>query len=279
MFSDSGVFLIHALPCWGLLSKITYLLVGIPRHHVPISPASKSIEYKMNFAASKPKKLDWKKIGFIALILAVVGYQYYQSNFAGPAVADQNQADEKSSDEKYKVDFKGGDSKKSGGYDVKFDPIKPSSGKSTGNSNRKSTGGLVGKANERSKPFLTSSGGKNYESPEGLVYGMGGGGEHRTDHVLRHAEDQPNRPSHGVFNAKGDDVFRLLDEAYTHVKSKSKQLKKAEESRGNMAYVIDMKRKIGFKGGQSGKRSGNPPLYKVKLIIAGKNRVITAYPY
>ena len=262
MFNDSGVFSIHALPCWSLLSKITCRpTTAFTASLRRISPAPKSIDNKMNVAASKPKKLDWKKIGFIVLLLAVAGYKYYQSNFAGPAVADQNQVG--SSDNPYNVDFKGGDSQKSDGYDVKFDPSKSSNGQ----------------ANDRSKPFLTSSGGKNLKSPGGLVYGMGGGGEHRTDHVLRHAADQPNRPSHGVFSAQGDDVFRLLDEAYEHVKSKSNQLKKAEESRGNMAYVIDMKRKIGFKGGQSGKRAGNPSLYKVKLIIAGQNRVITAYPY
>ena len=87
----------------------------------------------------------------------------------------------------------------------------------------------------------------------------------------------PERPTHGVFDAKGDDVFRLVDEAYKLVKSKSKQVK-SENSKGKMAHVIDMKRRIGFKGGQAGKRSNNKPLYKVKLILAGEN-IVTAYPY
>lgn len=236
----------------------------------------------MNVKA-KPFKLDLKKIAFIVILLAIVGYKYYADNIAKPQVAEANSqsttqepAQKKFPSDAYQVNFpesksSSGKTKSDNGF--KFTPQKPSgsgtqSQSSTTNSQQKNS----------NKPFLISSGGRNKKSPAGLIYGMGGGGEHRTDHVLRHAEDQPGRPSHGVFNAQGDNVFRLIDEAYELVKQKSKQVK-SENSRGNMAHVIDMKRKIGFKGGQSGKRSGNPPLYKIKLILADGNRVITAYPY
>ncbi|MFK7766628.1 MAG: hypothetical protein AB8B55_05355 [Mariniblastus sp.] len=229
---------------------------------------------------SKPFKIDLKKIAIIAVVLSIAGYQWYvKNNPAKPAVAGGDKIENRSPDE-YKVNFpnseKSGNEKSSNGkLGLKIpdfgnsDSGKTRPGKSTSGSSAK-------KSSTDSGPYLKASG-RNQESPEGLLYTMGPGGEHRTDHVLRHAEDQPNRPTHGVFTAKGDDVFRLVDEAYALVKSKSKQVK-SESSRGNMAHIIDMKRKIGFKGGQSGKRKNNPPLYKVKLILS-KNRVITAYPY
>jgi len=202
-------------------------------------------------------KLDWKKIAFILLLVGIAGYKYYTSNIAAPQVAETETNQSGNGDYEVKFDEKKAGNDSQSKNDLKFKPLN--------NSN-----------SQNSKPYLTS--GRNRESPAGLVYGMGGGGEHRTDHVLRHAKDQPNRPSHGVFEAQGDDLFRLIDEAYELVKSKSRQVK-SEKSRGNMAHVIDMKRKVGYKGGESGKRAGHPALYKIKLILADGNRVITAYPY
>lgn len=220
----------------------------------------------MNFK-SKPKKLDWKAIGLIVLVLAITGYQWYTKNYpAGePVAAGADRSGTFTADD-YQVNFPADDRSKSdsGKPDLKFKPLVPTN---TDNDSGKTSG-----------PFLKSIGGKNVKSPAGLIYGMGGGGEHRTDHVLRHAKDDTGRPVHGVFDAKGDAVFKLVDEAYELVKSKSKQVK-SEKSRGNMAHIIDMKRKIGFKGGQSGKRNRNPALYKIKLILVDGNRVITAYPY
>lgn len=219
----------------------------------------------MNFQSkSSNKKLSWQKIGFAAILVCIIGYKYYAENFAGPG-ADRPVANQSEDNHDYSVNFPDQSSNDSNQNGDRFKPLKQSEPQS--------------KSQSGSKDFFTSSGGKNLRSPAGLIYGMGGGGEHRTEHVLRHAQDQPNRQgTHGVFNANGDDVFRLIDEAYELVKSKSRQVD-SKESRGNMAHVIDMKRKIGYKGGQSGNRKGKPPLYKIKLILAGGNRVITAYPY
>ena len=209
----------------------------------------------MNFQSKSSKKLSWQKIAFAAVLVCIIGYKYYAQNFAGPA-ANRPTANQQGDNHDYSVNFPEQQNGGQNGGD-KFSPIKQSD----------------------SGDFFASAGGKNLRSPAGLIYGMGRGGEHRTEHVLRHAHDQPDRRgNHGVFNAKGDDVFRLIDEAYELVKSGSRQVK-SENSRGNMAHVIDMKRKIGFKGGQSGKRAGYPSLYKIKLILADGNRVITAYPY
>lgn len=126
--------------------------------------------------------------------------------------------------------------------------------------------------------YLRFDGGKNLKSPGGLVYTSSRSGEHRTAHVLRHAADQPDRQgSHGVFDADGDDVFRLIDEAYELVKNKSRQVE-TSMSDGKTELTIDMKRRIGYRGGQSGQRDGKPALQRIKLILYD-NRVITAYPY
>ena len=70
----------------------------------------------------------------------------------------------------------------------------------------------------------------------------------------------------------------FLDEAYELIKNKSKQVKKSPGRNGKTEYVVDMKRKVGYLGGQTGGRKNNPPLYKIKLIL-GDNRVITAFPF
>ena len=126
--------------------------------------------------------------------------------------------------------------------------------------------------------YLEPAGGKNLKSPAGLIY-TGGKSEHRSDHVLRHASDIPDRAgSHGVFDANGDDVFRLVDEAYGLVKRNSLQVKTTPAENGKTEYVIDLHRKIGYLGGKTGNRKNNPSLERVKLILAD-DRVITAYPY
>ena len=188
--------------------------------------------------------LTWKKIGLILLVVAIAAYQYYQqennvaNHDAGPAVADASE-------------------QSSGG---------------SGNRDRTDT---------ETTAFFTDGPRGSKISPAGLEYTRTGHGEHRTDHVLRHAEDIPDRQgSHGVFAVDSDEeVFALIDEAYELIKQDSNRVDK-EPSRGDgkQAYVVDMKRKIGFKGGQSGRRSGNPPLTRIKLVLAD-NRVITAYPY
>lgn len=125
---------------------------------------------------------------------------------------------------------------------------------------------------------LREVGRDRYETPAGLLYTMGPRGEHRIEHVMRHANDQPNRPAHGVFLGDGDQdaVLKIIDDAYELVKSKSPRAK-YESSQGNDKYDIDMQRKIGFEGGKKGRKSNNRALNKVRMILDG-NRVITAFP-
>ncbi|MFT5408455.1 MAG: hypothetical protein ACI9NC_001164, partial [Verrucomicrobiales bacterium] len=63
---------------------------------------------------------------------------------------------------------------------------------------------------------LIEVGQNTWVSPAGLRYvGRDAEGKTRKAHVLRHARNQPDRAgSHGVFDADGDEVFRVIDEAW-----------------------------------------------------------------
>ena len=125
--------------------------------------------------------------------------------------------------------------------------------------------------------FFHKAGRDVYISPAGLRYTRGSKQGHRMKHVLEHAKDSPNRPgSHGVFDANSEvAVFQLLDEAYLQAKSGRKTKTKREGSR--TVYTVDLGRKIGYVGGQSGKRRSHPPARFIRLVIDGE-AVITAFP-
>ena len=130
-----------------------------------------------------------------------------------------------------------------------------------------------------SAPYLRSGPRGQRISPAGLVYTQSSSGEHRADHVQLHAQDQPQRPGpHGVFDAQGDDLFRLLDEAYRKVLSNAPEVREEPaDADFKKVFVVDMGREIGFLGGQVGQRKGHPRLRNVTLVLA-EDRVITAFP-
>ncbi len=256
---------------------------------------------------TKPIKIDWKKILIVAVILGIAGYKWYQENKleqkndvatnSSTATVDDDRYDAKLPDDfgAKTNNSKSSSSSKSNSnkYDAKLPKLDIGSTAPKDDNSFRSKSGLkqsksatqnktAGKQPNRnqqasSREFLTSIGRNKLQSPAGLIYGMGGGGEHRVDHVMRHGRDDTSRPSHGVFEGDKDAILAVIDEAYEMIKSKSKYVK-SEESRGNMAYTISMGKKIGHEGGQKGKRNNHRPLKSVRLILDG-NKVITAYPY
>ena len=219
--------------------------------------------------ASKSKPLNWKKILIIALVLGVAGYQWYAQNLKKPPADNHGGVAANGDDTKYNAKLPDGFNSKP------ENQAQPGNGSSQPPAfSKDSSGGAAASSNQE---FLVSIGGDNLQSPAGLIYGMGGGGEHRVDHVMNHAVDDPNRPAHGVFDGGRDSILKMIDEAYEMVKSKSQDVE-TENSRGNTAHTISMGRKIGYEGGQKGKRNDHKPLHSMKLILDG-NRVITAYPY
>lgn len=200
-----------------------------------------------NNQPAKPLRVDWKTLVVLAAILAIGGYQWYTGELTGDDPAVVTAPAESSTNST--VSDSDADARQNSKTDL-----------------------------EPAGNYLVPGKGKNLRSPAGLIY-TGGRNEHRADHVLRHAQDQPERAGpHGVFDANGDDVFRLIDEAYELIKTDSRQVKTTPEGKGKVEYVVDMNRRIGYLGGQTGNRKNHPPLNKVKLVL-GDNRVVTAFPF
>lgn len=121
--------------------------------------------------------------------------------------------------------------------------------------------------------------GQVWESTAGLKYGPGSREQHRLKHVMRHAADQPNRPGkHGVFNGAGKQqaVLALIDEAYLKALRGGRDVQKKKEG-SRIVYTVEMRRPVGYVGGQVGRKQGNPAAHQIRLVLEGTN-VITAFP-
>lgn len=118
-----------------------------------------------------------------------------------------------------------------------------------------------------------------WESAAGLKYGPGSQEKHRLLHVMKHAEDQPDRPGkHGVFDGDGvrKNILALIDEAYLKALAGGKTVNKKKEGT-RVVYTVDMKRPIGYVGGRVGNQQGKPKAYRIRIVLEGTN-VITAFP-
>jgi hypothetical protein len=220
----------------------------------------------MNFKTTK-SKMRWQKAAIVIVLVSIAGYRWYTESRQTIDGREVVEVDEYL--DKY-------------GADDPVTQVTPKAGQSSN-----ATGKKVRPANDRAPSgsiqrkngddYLVAIGGGELQSPAGLIYAAGSGGEHRVDHVMRHARDDPSRPAHGVFNGDKATVLKLIDEAYEMIQEGSKYVR-SEKSRGNIAYTVSMGRKVGYEGGQKGRRSGNRALRKIRLILDGPY-VITAYPY
>ena len=116
-----------------------------------------------------------------------------------------------------------------------------------------------------------------FESTAGLLYVKGSADGHRLKHVMQHAKDDLSKPKHGVFEGDRDQILAVIDEAYEKTKKGGKDVRKSEQD-GRTVYIVNLGRKIGYVGGSSGERSGNPDCRYVQLVLEDENVVITAYP-
>ena len=123
---------------------------------------------------------------------------------------------------------------------------------------------------EELEQILQASRPGTYVSPAGLRYKRGSQHGHRLKHLMAHAEDQPDRPGqHGVFkNSSVGDVVALVDEAY-RLALAGKNTHIAEEGNRTI-YTINMNRRIGYIGGESGNRRGKPAARHLKLVLEGE---------
>jgi len=116
-----------------------------------------------------------------------------------------------------------------------------------------------------------------FRSPAGLVYTPGSRHGHRLAHVMAHAHDEPERPGpHGVFESKDQtQVVRLVDEAYQLTQQGRGDPTGTDSER--QVWTVDMRRDIGFVGGQVGRQRGHPRCHELRIVLEG-TRVVTAFP-
>ncbi len=125
--------------------------------------------------------------------------------------------------------------------------------------------------------LLTKVGRDEFVSPAGLHYSRGSQHGHRLRHLEAHTRDEPHRVgSHGVYNTTDiAKVIQLIDEASRQARRGERTRKEYEE--GREVYLVNLGRPIGYVGGESGARQGNPPAKKLRLVLEG-DQVITAFP-
>lgn len=115
----------------------------------------------------------------------------------------------------------------------------------------------------------------HYLSPAGLIYGPGSTEGHRLDHLGRHIKDQPNRPGkHGVFDGGMQGALKTIDDDFKRAQKQQRTTETIDGSR--TISTVDLGERVGFVGGQDGRRRRNPVARRVGLVLEGKR--ITAYP-
>ncbi|MEW4530147.1 hypothetical protein [Maioricimonas sp. JC845] len=124
---------------------------------------------------------------------------------------------------------------------------------------------------------LTELPGGTLQSPAGLLYERGSAEGHRLDHVLRHSEDMPSRPIHGVFDGGRDEIVAVIDEAWQKAQTRGPPTAVTEQQGDRTVYTVDLERRIGYIGGRAGQRQNHPPARHLKLVLEDRS-VITAYP-
>lgn len=117
----------------------------------------------------------------------------------------------------------------------------------------------------------------DFVSTAGLMYLPGSADGHRLKHVLKHSKDDLSKPVHGVFSGDRDQILAWIDIAFEKGKKGGKGVKR-EEQRDRLVYTVDLGEKIGYVGGQVGERKNHPPCRYLRLVIEGRNEVVTAYP-
>ncbi len=125
---------------------------------------------------------------------------------------------------------------------------------------------------------LKSIGRDAWESPAGLKYsGRDPEGLTRREHVLRHARDIPDRDGpHGVFDGGESHAFAWIDLAWQKIKT---QDLRPDPENGRDAYTVNMERRVGYLGGETGARKRHPPLERIFIVVRkGTTEVITAFP-
>lgn len=235
----------------------------------------------------KNKELNWRKLFWLGVLVAVVAYGFgepYLENWLGidlPSIRENGgsvaESVEDSTDDSVAMNSRtSSDAQISGRQEAGTATLERPKSQTAPRSKSDSS---IGKESVE-KPYLTPTGKKNrLRSPAGLVYGESRG-EHRVDHVMLHASDNKNRGMHSVFDGTKIEILKVIDEAYRLIQSKSPRVITSPDDRLDfrVKYTVDMKRKIGYLGGQKGRRENYPPRSKLTLVLDNGKFMVTAYP-
>lgn len=118
-----------------------------------------------------------------------------------------------------------------------------------------------------------------FHSASGLVFKTGSKHGNRLSHVLAHTSNDLKKLYHSVFDGGKDGVIGTIDEAWDMAqKGENLVSKTINSSNGNVEYIVEMGRRVGYEGGKKG--SGES-LTKVKIVIekGSKSDVVTAFPF
>ena len=132
-------------------------------------------------------------------------------------------------------------------------------------------------ASSELQQILSSKSRGVYQSPSGLRYTRGSQHGHRLKHLMAHTKDEPGRPGqHGVFDSDDPiEVVALVDEAYLQAQAGRDTRTRREDER--IIYDVNLRRRIGYIGGESGNRRNRPVAKHLRMVVEG-DRLITAFP-
>lgn len=115
------------------------------------------------------------------------------------------------------------------------------------------------------------------ESPAGLRYLPGSADGHRLKHVLKHAADEPAKKIHGVFDGDRQTILTVIDDAWRKSAKGGRDVQR-ESQNDREVVTVNLRRRIGYVGGQEGRRKQYPECRYLRLVLENKREVITAYP-
>ena len=121
---------------------------------------------------------------------------------------------------------------------------------------------------------------KVFQSTAGLLYIPGSADGHRFDHVMEHAEDDPTKKVHGVFDGDRNTILATIDEAYLLAQKGGRNVQSKQQN-DRQVHTVKLSRRIGYVCGEDGKRQRNPECRYLRLVLeehGDEKIVISAFP-
>lgn len=134
-----------------------------------------------------------------------------------------------------------------------------------------------GTAEEPAKERLTEIRPDVYESLAGLIYGKGSEDGHRLKHIMQHAEDEPSKKVHGVYEGDREQILEWIDDVWTRYQNQDSTVRSSLQN-SRIVITAKMNERIGYVGGEEGERKGHPECRFLRLVVDKPNKIVTAYP-